>query len=178
MRMAGGASASSFFQLDGWPKAAGSRRPCGVRTRPVVCCRSVAPVAPGLCARQPRRPAIRQPSRISAGHSNGGCGQSSSTRAAAISSSPRAAPWVPDVPCLLGAPKPMIVLQAISDGLSESARASMALRSLPGRGRRPRSCPSRRPRTASADRRFRTCSAAVDGDVVVVKQHDQLGQPR
>ena len=44
-------------------------------------------------------------------------------RAAATSSAPSAAPCVASVPCLFGAPQPMIVLQQISDGRSVCACA-------------------------------------------------------
>jgi hypothetical protein len=43
--------------------------------------------------------------------------QFSALRAAAISSAPSGEPWTLWVPCLFGAPKPMIVLQAIKVGL-------------------------------------------------------------
>ena len=73
-----------------------------------------------------RSPAARHCARMSAGISNGGADQLSLCRAAAISSAPSGAPWLFSVPPLFGAPKPIVVRQAISDGRSESLATSMA----------------------------------------------------
>src|SRR5262249_38552972 len=71
---------------------------------------------------------------------NGGYSQSIALRVAATSLSPSAAPCALSVPCLLGAPLPMIVLQQISDGFAfgcsdcvsaELIAASTASTSLP-----------------------------------------------
>jgi len=53
---------------------------------------------------RPRPPAARQAVSTVSGTWNGGCAQPRCSRAAAISSSPKGAPWVAAVPCLLGAP--------------------------------------------------------------------------
>jgi hypothetical protein len=45
---------------------------------------------------------------------------------AAISSSPSGEPWHLDVPHLVGAPKPILVLQAIRVGLSDFCALAMA----------------------------------------------------
>ena len=63
-------------------------------------------------------PILRQALPIPSGISKTGCGQLSASRVAVISSSPSGAPCVAAVPALFGDPKPIIVLQAISDGLS------------------------------------------------------------
>ena len=52
------------------------------------------------------------------GISKGECGQFRASRVAAISSSPSGAPCIAAVPALFGDPKPIVVLQATSDGLS------------------------------------------------------------
>src|SRR5690606_39405079 len=61
---------------------------------------------------------------ISSGITNGGCSQPSALRVAATSSAPSAAPCVAAVPCLFGAPQPIVVLQQINVGRSRSARAA------------------------------------------------------
>src|SRR5882757_4294474 len=71
-------------------------------------------------------PAVRQASRISAGISKGDDSQLKNLRAPAISSGPSGEPCALLVPALVGAPKPMVVLQAIIVGLSEWRAASMA----------------------------------------------------
>ena len=76
--------------------------------------------------RWPRAPSLRQPSSTGSGTSNGWYGQPSPSRAAAISSAPSGAPCAFSVPCRFGAPKPMTVRQAISDGRSLSRAASIA----------------------------------------------------
>ena len=57
---------------------------------------------------------------------NGWCGQCSASRVLAISSSPSGAPWAFSVPCRFGAPKPITVRQAISDGRSLCRACSIA----------------------------------------------------
>jgi hypothetical protein len=77
-------------------------------------------VAPSRRARRvgiaARGAGSRQRSAISREDRTGSASHTSCLRAAATSSSPSAAPWVADVPCLLGAPQPMMVRQAISEG--------------------------------------------------------------
>ena len=128
-------------------------------------------------AGRPRSPAARHCSRMAAGISKAGALQPSFCRAAAISSAPSGEPWLFAVPALVGAPKPMMVRQAISDGRSDFFAASMrrgdrrrivavdalcrpaggleALHLIDGIGERKR---------------------AVDRDAVVVEQHDELVQ--
>ena len=63
-------------------------------------------------------PTLRHALPIASGISKAGCGQLSDSRVAVISSSPSGAPCVAAVPALFGDPKPIVVLQATSDGLS------------------------------------------------------------
>ena len=66
------------------------------------------------------------PCTVQAGSAAVGPGTSPSSRMRpAISSSPRGAPWAPWVSCLLGLPYAMLVRNAISVGLSFSARACL-----------------------------------------------------
>ena len=74
----------------------------------------------------PRLPAARQALRTSSGTSKGAADQPRASRAPAISSSPKGAPWVDAVPALVGAPNPMVVLHAIMEGLSLTFAASIA----------------------------------------------------
>ncbi len=90
------------------------------------------------CAALPARPALRHGSRASAGMAKAGSAQPSRSRAPLISSLPRGEPWDFSVPALLGAPKPMVVRQAISDGRSQDCASSSALAIASG------SCPSTR----------------------------------
>ena len=98
-----------------------------------------------------------------------------SARAPAISSAPSAEPWLFSLPALFGAPKPMVVRQAIIEGRS---------RRLRGFDRR---CNRRRIVAVDAGRRpaggLETLhlidrvgkrERAVDRDAVVVEQHDEL----
>ena len=62
----------------------------------------------------------------SAGISNGAYGQPSFSRAPLISSAPSAEPCDDALPALVGAPKPMVVLQAIMVGLSDFWACSTA----------------------------------------------------
>src|SRR6185437_1376915 len=78
------------------------------------------------CAACERPPAVRQALRISAGTSNGADVQPSVLRAPAISSAPSGDPCDFSEPCLVGAPKPILVLHAIRTGLSESCAFSSA----------------------------------------------------
>ena len=82
------------------------------------------------------------------------------------------------VPALVGAPKPIVVLQAISVGRSDCLAPSRSRRRWPpDRGRRRARRSSRRPRSASTwSTRIGERQRAVDGDAVVVEQHDQLVQ--
>ena len=56
---------------------------------------------------------------MSFGTSNGGEVQPRASRAPLISSAPSGEPCDDDLPALVGAPKPMVVLQAMSVGLSD-----------------------------------------------------------
>ena len=128
-------------------------------------------------ASAPLAPMSRHAERMSSGITNGGEGQSSSLRAPAISSAPGASLCAFCVPCRVGMPKPMIVLQAISDGRGLRLRpfqrggdlgGVMAVDDL--------GHPSRRfeplDRVGGIGERRRP----VDGDGIVVIKHDQLGQ--
>ena len=55
---------------------------------------------------------------MSSGMTNGGDSQPSVLRAYATSSGPSASPCADLVPCLLGAPQPMMVLQQMIEGWS------------------------------------------------------------
>ncbi len=63
---------------------------------------------------------------MSAGTSKAGELQPSFSRAPLISSAPSGEPCEPAVPALVGAPKPMVVRQAIIVGLSDVCAASNA----------------------------------------------------
>ena len=60
---------------------------------------------------------------MSAGTSNGACGQPSASRVAWTSSLPSGAPCELSLPALAGLPKPIVVRQQISVGRAVSARA-------------------------------------------------------
>src|SRR5665213_1774223 len=62
------------------------------------------------CVDFERSPALRHAPRISVGTSNGACVQPSFSRAPLISSTPSGEPCAEDLPDLVGAPKPMVVL--------------------------------------------------------------------
>src|ERR1700691_2360187 len=70
-----------------------------------------------LRAGTPRLPASRQALRTSSGTENGSSEMPSFSLAPLSSSAPSASPWALAVPALVGAPKPIVVLQAINDGL-------------------------------------------------------------
>ena len=91
-----------------------------------------ARVSQAVRASPPRAPAARQAASTGAGTSNGACGQPSFSRARAISSAPSGSPCVLAVPCLVGAPKPMMVFAAISVGLSDVCAAFRAVRIAAG----------------------------------------------
>src|SRR6478609_7789013 len=93
-------------------------------------------LAQSPCAPFERAPAARQAFRMSAGTSNGAEVQPSVLRAPAISSAPSGDPCDFSDPCLVGAPNPILVLQAISTGLSEVCAFSNAALIAAG------SCPS------------------------------------
>src|SRR5665647_2428903 len=78
------------------------------------------------CAPFERSPALRHWLRISAGTSNGAAVQPSASRAPLISSAPSGEPCEDDLPALVGAPKPMVVLQAIMVGRSDFCAWAMA----------------------------------------------------
>jgi hypothetical protein len=84
----------------------------------------------------PSVPAARQAFSVALGISNGPWSSRALALGAAISSLPSGEPCTLAVPCLVGAPKPIVVLQAISEGLSDFARRAMA------RVDRAWSCPS------------------------------------
>src|SRR5262249_62132798 len=71
------------------------------------------------CALWGRPPIVRHAFMISAGTSNGGNVQPSVSRAPLISSAPSGEPCDFSEPCLVGAPNPILVLQAMSVGLSD-----------------------------------------------------------
>ena len=76
----------------------------------------------------PRLPTARQRSSRSSGTVNGGSCQPSAAFAPAASWPPSGEPWVAAVPALVGAPRPMMVRQAISVGFFERmAKDSAAL---------------------------------------------------
>ena len=111
---------------------------------------------------------------MSAGISNGACVQPSFSRAPLISSAPSGEPCADALPALLGAPKPMVVLQAIITGRSEACAFSSAAAMAAG------SCPSMREGVpAGGLEALHLIDAvgerqrAVDGNAVVVEQHDQ-----
>src|SRR3954471_14758884 len=83
-----------------------------------------------------RCPATRQSLRMSSGISNAGAVHPSFSRAPLISSAPSGEPCEEDLPALVGAPKPIVVLQAIIVGLSDFFAAAIALAIACG------SCPS------------------------------------
>ena len=74
----------------------------------------------------PFDPVSRQAFKISAGITKGATSQPSTLRATAISSAPSGEPCTPCVPCLLVAPKPMMVLHAIIEGRSACCAVSNA----------------------------------------------------
>jgi len=90
------------------------------------------------CAVLPAKAALRHISRTSAGMAKAPSVQPSCSRAPRISSAPSGAPWDFSVPALFGAPKPMMVRQAISEGRSLPCAFSSALAIASG------SCPSMR----------------------------------
>ena len=111
------------------------------------------------------------------GISNGGAVQPSFCRAGAISSAPSGEPWAFSVPPLFGAPKPIVVRQAISDG------PVGFLRRFERRGDRRRIVAvdaRRRPaggfETLDLIDRVRQRGRPVDRNAVVVVEHDQLFQ--
>ena len=98
-------------------------------------------------------------------------------RTPSISSSPSGAPCAALLPALVGAPKPMVVLQATTVGLAVTFALAMAAAMASG------SCPSQPIQSQPQARKrgflvFRGGEAgrAVDGDAVVVEQDDQAIQ--
>jgi hypothetical protein len=81
--------------------------------------------AQAMRALRPLEPISRHSRSNGSGITNGGDSQPRILRAPAISSSPGASLWAFWVPALVGKPKPMMVLQAIIDGLSVTARAAV-----------------------------------------------------
>ena len=79
-----------------------------------------------LCADFERCPAARHQFSTSAGISNGAYDQPSVSRAPLISSAPSGEPCDDDLPALVGAPKPMVVLHAIIVGLPDVLAFSIA----------------------------------------------------
>ena len=180
MAISFGAAASFCFSVAhrGGESCAGSsprmRRSNSARCRAASAARRCSQASRAGRPRARRRRAMR--CRMSAGISNGGEVQPSFCAGAGdlLGAERRAVAF--SVPPLVGAPKPMVVRQAIIDGRSDFRAASMRRRdrrrivAVDARWR-----PSRRPRSASPDRReSESDGRAVDGDAVVVVQHDQL----
>ena len=160
------ASAASFSFTRahrGVERAAAARRACGARTRRA--CRRRAPRA--ACPRPCARPCARWPAaRQCVAHVGGNLERrrrsSRASRARPRSPRRRAASRAPSrLPALVGAPKPMVVLQAISVGRSDvlrlldRGRDRLRIVAVDARAR-----PSRRPRSASPDRPSRRATAA------------------
>ncbi len=123
-----GVAASDFFtDCTAAPSASGSlperRRSKSARLSAASACTRCDQAA---CAACPRLPAARQNPRASAGTSNGASDQPSALRAPVISSAPSGEPCDEALPALVGAPKPMVVRQAIIDGRSDVCAASSA----------------------------------------------------
>ena len=78
------------------------------------------PACQSLCAPAERAAALRQASSTSCGTEKGSAERPSAAFAPASSSAPSGSPCAFEVPARLGAPKPMMVLHAISDGLSDA----------------------------------------------------------
>ena len=112
---------------------AAGRRACGARTRRACSASSAASrFVQSACAalralrrRRARRRGCRPGSRTARGV------QPSFSRAPLISSAPSGEPCADALPALVGAPKPMVVLQAISTGLSDALRLRRAPRRSP-----------------------------------------------
>ena len=143
-------------------RASPGRSPaCGARTRRA--CRRAG--RRGACARRRARPCQRCAGgapgvSTSAGISNGARVQPSFSRAPSISSAPSGEPCALDLPALVGAPKPIVVLQAIMRRpvgrlrLLDRGRDGVGIMAVDARRRS-----SRRPRSASPDRPSRTATA-------------------
>ena len=123
----------------------------------------------------PRVPASRQADMMSSGITKGGESQFSAWRVAAISSSPSGEPCAALVPALVGAPKPMVVLAAISVGLSDfcavSIAAAIASGSWPSMSE---GVPVGRLEARDLVGRVGQRDGSVDRDRVVVPEDDQL----
>ena len=100
-------------------------------------------------------------------------------RVAATSASPSAAPCVASVPCLFGAPQPMIVLQQISDG-RVSLRVAASIARLTAAGVVAvdvrHDVPAVRLETPRRVVREPAVDFAVDRNAVVVVEGDQLAE--
>ena len=128
---------------------------------------------PSAARRRARRRARRPGSRTPARSSRAWCARRRSRRRRA------AEPWHFSVPALVGAPKPIVVRQAISVGRSDALACSIA------RGDRLRVVAvdaARRPagglEALHLVDRVGQRQRAVDRDAVVVEQHDQLVEPQ
>ena len=154
------------------PRASGARTRCACRQAPR---RAACPIPCARSSSAGRRRATA--SRTSVGIWNGASLQPSFSRAPLISSAPSGEPCELDLPALVGAPKPIVVLQAIIDGLSEvlafSIAAAIASGSWPSIARRG---PAGGLEALHLVDRVGERQRPVDRDAVVVEQHDQLGE--
>ncbi len=164
------AASLSFGSSPAMRRSNSARWSGGERLEPLA----ARPCAPP-CARWP---AARHSVAHVGGHLEGAAPiQPSLSRAPLISSAPSGEPWHFSVPALVGAPKPIMVRQAISDGRSERLRLLDRGRDRVGivavdAGRRP----ARRLEPLHLVDRIGQRQRAVDRDAVVVEQHDQLGE--
>ena len=153
-------------------KSAGSSPRCAARTRREASGRRRPDASPSRRACRPKLwPAARQASRMSAGTSKADSPSRRVLRAPAISSAPSGEPCALLVPALVGAPKPIVVLQAISVGRSDVRAASMR------DGDRfrvmavdMRSCSSRRRRSARPGRSSRPATPAPSIEMSLLSQ--------
>ncbi len=161
---------------------AAARRGCGARTRRAVSRSSAARrFFHSLRGWLRLRPAIRHASRISAGHLEGGYVPAERLPGARRSPRRRAASRGTDaLPALVGAPKPMVVRQAIIVGRSVfCARPRSPRRSRPDRvPSMRRRIPARRLEARHLVAGFGERQRAVDRNAVVVEEDDQLAEPQ
>ena len=124
----GGSSASRRLCASRAACHPAGRVPAIMRRNSALGAGSIASTRASQAARAaaPRSPTSRQADSTASGTTKGAWGQPSFSRAPAISSKPRGAPWVAAVPALPGAPYPMVVRQPMRDGLAEARAVSMA----------------------------------------------------